>query len=148
MKVLRLLFICMLATPCAAADLSEFGIDSVTELTETDAKTVRGLGMSTYVDSLSTQSFALSLADKFSGSVINMNANSRMKSYDGSDLYEGSSASSQAVGSVSQGGIQFGDANFEMGEFSFNLSGFQSVAQANQVAGPSGTLDFSSIFGN
>lgn len=137
-----------IATTSFAADLSDFGIADVETISDVEAKKVRGLGMTTYVNSLATQSFALSIADKSSGSVINMNSNSQILSYDGSDLYEGSSGASQAVGSVAQAGLQLGDASFQMGEFSFDMSGFTSVSQANLAAGPSGALDLSSLFGS
>lgn len=148
MKALTFFCAIAIATSSFAADLSEFGISGVEQMTDGEAKRVRGLGMSTYVNSLATQSFALSIADKSSGSVINMNSNSQILSYDGSDLYAGSSGASQAVGSVAQAGIQLGDASFQMGEFSFDMSGFNSVSQANLAAGPSGAFDLTTLFGS
>ncbi len=147
MKVLSFLFAVALATPCFAADLSDFGLSQVQEITATEGAEIRGQGMSTYVNSLATQSFALSLADKATGSVINLNSNSQTLSYDGVDLFAGSSGASQAVGAVAQAGIQLGDATFEMGEFNFALTGFNSVSQATLAAGPSGAFDLSSMFG-
>jgi len=145
MRRLSFFFALALATPCLAADLSTFGITEIQNLTDVQATSVRGLGMSTYVKSVATQSFALSIADKDSGSVINMNSNSQMLSHDGADLSEGASGASQAVGSIAQAGIQFGDASFKLGDFSFDLSGFTSVSQSNMAAGPSGVFNFSGL---
>lgn len=145
MKALFLLATLAITTPCLAADLSSFGITNLQDISDIQAASVRGQGMSTYVKSVATQSFALSIADKDSGSVINMNSNSQMLSHDGADLSEGASGASQAVGSVAQAGIQFGDASFKLGDFSFDMSGFTSVSQSNMAAGPSGVFDFSGL---
>ncbi|MAI70098.1 MAG: hypothetical protein CMM01_04225 [Rhodopirellula sp.] len=148
MKRILFIFACLVSAPCIAADFEEFGMSSMQPLTNAEASEVRGAGVDTFVSSLATQSFNFALADRDSGSVFNMNSNAQMRAYDGAQLYEGSSGATQAVGASSQGGIQFGDATFTMGEFTFDLSGFTSVGQANLIAGPSSPLNFSGLLNN
>ncbi len=138
---------CLVSATCHAADLDQFGMTGIEPLTDVEATEVRGAGVDTFVSSLATQSFNFALADRDSGSVFNMNSNAQMRTYDSAQLYEGSSGATQAVGASSQGGIQFGDATFSMGEFTFDLAGFTSVGQANLIAGPSSPLNFSGLLG-
>jgi hypothetical protein len=147
MKRLACLFACLISAPCIAADYDQFGIGGIESLSNAEAQTVRGAGVDTFVSSLATQSFNFAMADRDSGSVFNMNSNAQTRAYDGAELYEGSSGSTQAVGASSQGGIQFGDASFSMGEFTFDLAGFTSIGQANLIAGPSSPLNFSGLLG-
>jgi hypothetical protein len=145
MKYVLSLSLCLLSVPCCAGDLESFGIDEMTPMTNQEAEQVRGQGIQTSVNSIGTQSFAFALSDHLSGSVFNLNSTAQQNSLDSSNLYSNASGGSQAVGIISQGGVQLGDAMFEMGEFSFSLAGFQTLAQASLVAGPSAGLDFSSM---
>lgn len=145
MKYVLSLSLCLFTLPCCAADLESFGIEEMTPITSQEADQVRGQGIWTSVNSIGTQSFAFALADHLSGSVFNLNATAQQDSLDSSNLYTNANAGSQAVGVISQGGVQLGDAMFEMGEFSFSLEGFQTLSQSSLVAGPSSGLDFSTL---
>ncbi|MEC7679980.1 MAG: hypothetical protein VX694_11975 [Planctomycetota bacterium] len=127
-----------------AADLSSFGLESLTPISNEAATTVRGQGGSTLVRSVGTSSMAFSIVDPETGSIFNMNSTSQQSGHDGIEFVSADSGA-QAVGNTAVGGIQFGDATFEMVVFAFSLSGFSAVTQAQQVAGPGKGLDFTSI---
>jgi len=148
MRLFCLLLALALGTQASAEELRAFGLASLEPVSDVDGTQVRGLGLAAQVKSLATQSFALSIADQASGSVINMNSNSQILSHDAADISENASGSSQAVGAIAQAGIQFGDATFELDEFSFSLTGFTAVSQSSLAAGPAGVFDFSSLGGN
>lgn len=127
-----------------AADLSSFGLETISPISIEEANSVRGQGGVTLVRSVGTSSMAFSIIDPETGSVFNMNATAQQAGQDGVD-FENADSSTQAVGNTSVGGIQFGTATFEMGEFTFSLNGFSAVTQSQQVAGPGKGLDFSSL---
>lgn len=132
------------STMVNAADLTSFGLDSIELISAEDANKVRGQGGVTIVRSVGTSSMAFSIIDPDSGSVFNMNATSQQTGQDGID-FENADSGAQAVGNTSVGGIQFGTASFDMGEFTFSLDGFSAVTQSQQVAGPGKGLDFNSL---
>ncbi|MDA7874619.1 hypothetical protein N9250_00275 [bacterium] len=136
---------CLLAaSSCFAADVSEFGLGGIEPLSDREAQAVRGAGGDTIVQSISTNSMAFSIVDKDSGSVFNMNATSQLIGKD-SVTFDTADSGLQAVGNSSTGGVQFGDAEFNMGEFFFSMSGFSSIGQAQQIGGAGKMLDFSSL---
>ena len=129
---------------CTAADLGQFGLENIAPITAEAATTVRGLGGSTYVNSIGTSSMAFSIADTKSGSVFNLNATSQLSGYDSVDFVSADSGT-QAVGNSSVGGIQFGSASFDMAEFEFSMDGFSAVTQSQQAGGAGSGLDFSGL---
>ena len=66
-----------------AADLSSFGLESLTPISNEAAETVRGQGGSTLVRSVGTSSMAFSIVDPETGSIFNMNSTSQQSGYDG-----------------------------------------------------------------
>ncbi len=132
------------STFCNAADLSLYGLSSLTEIADDSAHFIRGQGGLSVVRSVGTSSMAFSIADTKTGSLFNLNATSQLTGQDGVE-FSSADGGTQAVGNTAVGGIQFGTGTFVMDDFTFTLDGFSVVTQAQQVGGPGKSLDFSSL---
>ena len=135
-----------------ANDLSDYGLADATQLSEHDANLIRGLGsnstqgLQSAITSVQTSSLAFSIVDTNSGSVFNLNANSQTRGRDAVSGYPSSlDGSLQSLGVFNSGGVQFGDAEFSMGEFGFGMTGVAAYGQSSQLAGPSSSLNFNNL---
>lgn len=135
-----------------AEDLRGFGLHDATILDDTEASAIRGQGgylrpsLEAQVTSVNTNLLAFSIVDKESGSIFNLNATQQLR---GQDSVSGPASSIdsglQSLGILNSGGVQFGDATFSLGDFSFGHSGVAAYGQSTQLAGPSNQLNFNSL---
>ncbi|MDA7874624.1 hypothetical protein N9250_00290 [bacterium] len=144
-KIYTVALLLLSATVCRGEDASVFGLEGVQPVTEAEALSVRGLGIDSAITAIATNSMAFSIVDVDSGSVFNMNATSQMTGKD--TVIGGMDASGgfQSLGLSNTGGVQFGAADFSLNEFSFSLSGFSSIGQANQIGGAATGLNFTTL---
>ena len=133
------------ATVCRGEDHAGFGLAGLQPVTDAEALEVRGQGIDSALTSVATNSMAFSIVDVDSGSVFNMNATSQMT---GKDTVIGEfdvTGGFQSLGLSNTGGVQFGAADMTLNEFSFSVTGFSSIGQANQIGGAATGLNFTSL---
>ena len=144
-KIYTVALMLLSATVCRGEDTSGFGLEGLQPVTDAEVLEVRGLGIDSALTSIATNSMAFSIVDIDSGSVFNMNATSQMT---GKDTVIGdmdTTSGFQSLGLSNTGGVQFGAADLSLNEFSFSVSGFSSIGQANQIGGAATGLNFTPL---
>lgn len=149
-KICAVALMLLAATTCRGEDLSGFGLSGLKSVSDAEAMDVRGRGLDSSITSIATNSMAFSIVDTQSGSVFNLNATSQMTGLDSMKTgVESVNGGMQSLGLTNTGGVQFGASTFSIGDsFRFNLEGFSSVGQTQQIGGAAFGVDFQSLISN
>lgn len=149
-KICAVALMLLAATTCRGEDLSGFGLSGLENVSDAQAMNVRGRGLESALNAISTNSLAFTIVDSTSGSIFNLNATSQTSGVDSmfSSIDDGMAIDGglQALGLNQVGGVQFGSAEFSLGDtFGFTMDGFSSVGQTSQIGGAAFELDFQSL---